>query len=95
MDNLSVHKMLKVKTVYTELGIVPVFNVAYQPDFNPIEACFARVKAKYKQARLNALVNDEQFAMDATISDAFQVVTPELVAACANRSLGLLKKAAV
>ena len=95
MDNLSVHKMLTVKTVYTELGIVPVFNVAYQPDFNPIEACFARVKAKYKQARLNALVNDEQFAMDATISDAFQVVTPELVAACANRSLGLLKKAAV
>ena len=95
MDNLSVHKMLTVKAVYTELEIVPVFNVAYQPDFNAIEACFARVKAKYKQARLNALVNDEPFAMDAAINSAFQVITPELVVACANRSLGLLKKAAV
>ena len=36
MDNLPVHKRLIVKPYYERLNIVPVWNIAYSPEFAPI-----------------------------------------------------------
>ena len=58
MDNLGVHKGKNVKPWYVELDIVPIYNVGYSPEFNPIEACFSQVKREYSRGRLNALAND-------------------------------------
>ena len=44
MDQLAVHKSREVKPWYEKLDITPVFNVAYSPEFNPIEAAFSKVK---------------------------------------------------
>ena len=41
MDNLQVHRTQRVKAAYERLSITPIFNVPYQPDFNPIEAVFS------------------------------------------------------
>lgn len=37
MDNLSVHRSKKTLAFMEELGFVAIFNVAYSPDYNPIE----------------------------------------------------------
>ena len=45
MDQLAVHKSRHVHPWYDKLDITPVYNVAYSPEFNPIESIFSRVKA--------------------------------------------------
>ena len=47
MDNLAVHRHREVQLEYEKLNIIPIFNVAYSPEFNPIEAVFSKVKAIY------------------------------------------------
>ena len=41
MDNLSAHKTAETKLAYQQLVILPIFNLAYSPDYNPIELVFA------------------------------------------------------
>ena len=64
MDNLQVHKSNKMKEVYKELDIKPVLNIAYSPQYNPIEAVFSKVKAIFNQRRLHCLVNKIGFNTD-------------------------------
>ena len=71
MDNLAVHKHREVQLEYTKLDITPVFNVAYSPEFNPIEAVFSKVKSIFSQKRLNCLVNKIGFNDDKTIKMSF------------------------
>ena len=44
MDQLRVHKARSVVEIYDKLDIIPVFNVGYSPEFNPIEAVFSKIK---------------------------------------------------
>jgi len=60
-DQLAVHKSQAVKPYYDSLDIVPVYNVGYSPEFNPIEAVFSKVKALYNRQRLNSLINKTFF----------------------------------
>ena len=56
-DQLQVHKSNKVKPFYHTLNIVPIYNVGYSPEFNPIESVFSQVKRTFCRDRLNKLVN--------------------------------------
>ena len=51
MDNLNVHKSPDSKKTLQDLGYRWVWNVAYAPDWNPIEFTFARVKHKFRCLR--------------------------------------------
>ena len=44
MDNLTAHTSNKSKETMRELNFRYIFNVAYSPDFNPIEFIFSKVK---------------------------------------------------
>lgn len=52
MDNLAVHKTNTLKALYGQLDIMPLFNIPYSPETNPIEACFSVVKSHFKRRRL-------------------------------------------
>ena len=91
MDQLSVHRSKAAMDLYDDLTILPIFNVSYSPELNPIESCFSQVKRKFKSQRLWALINGQEFDMDEEIDDAFEVITPGMVANCAKRSYKLLK----
>ena len=79
MDQLQIHKSKETLKVYDELSIWPIFNVSYMPELNPIESCFSHVKRLFSRERLWALVNDMPFDVDDEISDAFDVITPDMV----------------
>ena len=51
MDNLSVHTSNKSKDTMRQLGFRWIFNVPYEPDFNPIEFTFSKVKQKFRCLR--------------------------------------------
>ena len=71
MDNLPVHKSNIVKPLYDSLNIMPIYNVSYSPELNPIEAVFSKVKAIFNRQRLNHLVNKTDFDADKAIRRAF------------------------
>ena len=93
---------------YDKLDIKPIWNVGYSPEFNPIgkcrpplslplvlvEAVFAKVKAVFKRARLNVLVNKTVFNFDKEVRKAFDSITQEHCVACIRKSRHLLEKAA-
>ena len=95
MDQLAVHKSKEVKPWYISLNITPIYNVAYSPEFNPIEAVFSQVKAIFNRRRLNCLVNKIGFNADETIRVAFNAVNKDHCAACARKSRELLEKASL
>ena len=43
-----------------ELGIEHIYNVPYQPDLNPTESVFSKIKNYYKREKLNMLVNQKE-----------------------------------
>ena len=49
MDNLTAHKNTDILEKMDELEIKHIFNVPYQPDYNPTESCFSKVKNYYKR----------------------------------------------
>ena len=61
IDNLAVHKTSLVMNTYEELGITPIFNSTFSPDYMPIEIIFSQCKLFYKQMRLNKLANEKNF----------------------------------
>ena len=79
--------------VYRELNITPVLNIAYSPQYNPIEAVFSKVKAIFNQRRLHCLVNKIGFNADTTIQIAFKAISLDHCAACIRKSRHLLERA--
>lgn len=55
------HKTRPVKAAYERLGISPIFNIPYSPDFNGIESYFSMVKCEYKKMLLQHLMKGERF----------------------------------
>ena len=90
MDNLRVHATKLVRATMDELDFVPVYNVRYMPDYNPIETVFATVKRDFKQQRLNRLVNGLSFSPNVLIRRAFRQVKPTNIDACIRASLRLI-----
>ena len=58
MDNLRVHHTLDVKDLCAEYDIPLIFNLAYSPEYNPIETYFSLLKNLFKRAKLNCIAND-------------------------------------
>ena len=51
MDNLSAHTSHKSQKNMTDNGFRFIYNLAYEPDFNPIESVFSKVKRRFKTLR--------------------------------------------
>jgi transposase len=56
MDNMRVHHSRVSKEAYKELKLTPIFNIAYSPQFNPIESVFSMIKSNYKKQLLKNLI---------------------------------------
>ena len=91
MDNLTVHKMNQVRYVYDRLDIMPIFNIPYCAEFNPIESVFSQVKRVFKLERLKKLANLEPFDAEKTIEDIFWKLKPETILPCIRKSQHLLE----
>jgi transposase len=51
MDNLQVHKSLKVRELIEGVGANVLFLPSYSPDFSPIEGAFSKVKNIVRKAQ--------------------------------------------
>ena len=70
---------------------MPIWNVSYSPEFNPIESVFSQVKRFFSRERLNVIANHGNIDDNKTIRIAFAKVTVKMVVNCATKSLNMLK----
>ena len=68
------HKAPEVMEEFERLNIVPIWNVPYRYDFQPIELVFSQVKRVYKKAKLSAFTNEKTFDYPTEIEKAFNSV---------------------
>ena len=68
------HKAPEVMEEFERLNIVPIWNVPYRYDFQPIELVFSQVKRVYKKAKLSAFINQKTFDYPTEIEKAFNSV---------------------
>lgn len=71
MDNLTAHTSNKSKDAMRELGFRYIYNVAYSPDFNPIEFVFSKIKHRFRCLRAQRLVG--------TIHDSHETIIEKAV----------------
>ena len=53
MDNLRMHKCPLVRAAYERLGFPVIFNIPYQPNDNPIERIFGKIKREFGKRRVS------------------------------------------
>ena len=76
LDNLSVHKSPVARRLVEAAGCRLVFLPTYSPDFNPIEAAFAKCKQALRRAAPRSFD-----AVVAAVGEALAAVTPAAAAA--------------
>ncbi len=59
LDNCRVHHSLKVKDFLKQHGIWAIYNIAYGPEYNPIERVWAQLKMGFKKQRLAQILNGQ------------------------------------
>jgi transposase len=76
MDNLAAHKQVRIREAIEARGAQVVFLPPYSPDFNPIELCWSKVKARLRQAKARTFD-----ALVEALCEALRAVTPHDVLA--------------
>ncbi len=87
MDNLKVHTSKHSQQALETLGIFPIFNVPYSPQFNGIEAVFSVVKCSFKKELLRQLQKEQQPNVRELITYAFGQAEKEKVRSCIEHGL--------
>ena len=72
MDNLNVHKSAESKNTMKDLNYRWVWNVAYAPDWNPIEFTFSKVKHKFRCLRAQMITGVLHSSYEAIIDKSFK-----------------------
>jgi transposase len=82
MDNMRVHHSRLAKEMYEKLKLVPLFNIAYSPQFNPIECVFSMMKANYKRMFLKSLIDVKRPNARRLIEEAIRVLEIDKIRRC-------------
>ena len=82
MDNLSVHTSNKSKDIMKQLAFRWIWNVAYSPDYNPIEFTFSKVKQKFRCLRAQRITGVLQCSYETLIDRAVKSVKKTDIVNC-------------
>jgi transposase len=71
LDNLSAHKTPAVRAALDRAGISYRYLPSYSPDFNPMEPCWAKLKAHFRACAARSVE-----ALEAELPSALRTITP-------------------
>ena len=91
MDRLSTHFSGKSKDKMRELGIRWIYNVAYEPDYNPIELVFSMVKRNFKQLRAQKLMGLIHDSHEQLVTKSVQRLKKKDIVNCVNHVIKILR----
>lgn len=87
MDNASIHHSKVCKELYKKRNIETIFNVAYMPEFNPIEYLNNKVKSFFKRSE-----NDSVKSLKEQLINAINTVNRNDLVNFFNKSFSNLDK---
>jgi transposase len=87
MDNLSVHHSKMSRKAYDELNIIPLFNSAHSPQFNPIESVFSMIKSTYRKLLLKNLIEKKKIRPRQLISEETSTLDLEKIRNCIRHAI--------
>jgi len=87
MDNMRVHHSRVSKEAYKELYLTPIFNIAYSPQFNPIESVFSMIKSNYKKLLLKTLIQKNKVRTRHLITNAISALEIEKMRNCIRHGI--------
>ena len=74
MDQLKVHTSNDAKEIMRNLQFSWIYNIAYSPEYNPIELTFSKIKHEFKRLRARKLIGLTQESHEALIARAVRAV---------------------
>jgi transposase len=77
MDNLTAHKVAGVRELIESRGAEVRYLPPFSPDFNPIEACWSKVKQFLRSAKARSAD-----VLQLRLAEALLTVTPENMQTC-------------
>jgi len=87
MDNATIHNSKVVKAFMAERGLAGIFNVAYSPQYNPIEIVWSQVKAGFKKAKLELLAQGVAINYDRLAIQSLLSVDPSKISSICRKVL--------
>ena len=91
MDNLSAHTAERSKQAMRDRSFRFIYNVPYQPDYNPIELTFSQIKRNFKALRARKMIGLTQTGHQAMIKEAVKKIKKKDIIACINHVNDLLR----
>ena len=86
MDNLSSHKIKGVRQLIEKAGAEALYLPPYSPDLNPIEKAWSKLKQFLRSAKART-----KEALEAAITEAIRLITPENANAWFNHCINGLQ----
>ena len=74
MDQLQVHTSEASKAAMRERGFRWIYNIAYSPEYNPIELTFSKIKYEFKKLRARKLIGLTQESHEVLVAKAVRAV---------------------
>lgn len=79
IDNASYHKSKVVMKAYENLDVMPIFNVPYRPDLNPIKEIFGQIKSRFRRKRLTLIASCQDYDPEELVKGCIEETTHEAV----------------
>lgn len=87
MDNARIHHAKIIKLLISEMNSIPLFNVPYCPEYNPIEMAFSKIKLQIRQKNNNHILKN----LLKNIKDSISNITKNDLQNYFKKSRNLLK----
>jgi transposase len=82
LDNASYHASRITLREFGELRMEPIFNVAYKPEWNPIENLFSILKGQFKKKKLMAMASGQKFSNFTLVREAIDELRDDAIEGC-------------
>lgn len=86
LDNLRAHHSFAARDAMARLGILPIFNLPYSPQFNGIEAVFSILKGTYKRLLLKRIIRGQRLLPRQLIDKSLEALDHADIGACLQHS---------
>ena len=87
LDNCRVHHSIKVKAFLLENRVDVIYNVAYGPQYNPIELVWAQIKLLFKKEKMGQILDGRYPKYDKIIRQIMDAYPAEKISSICSGSV--------
>ena len=87
LDNCRVHHSIKVKAFLLENRVDVIYNVAYAPQYNPIERVLAQIKLLFKKEKMGQILEGRYPKYDKIIRQIMNTYPSEKISSICSGTI--------